>query len=283
MNFSRQSKNIIPLGWTPVKKEGGELQYRCPFYQKTLTGEIRRCSVTCRRYRIKDHKIHKFDIPQIEDDIMNKNCLHRYEILTMQKAQETINYTTAKLAARLNISAKSSTSTAMNEHNLRLIQLGMDISSNIQKKQINLEKTFSICSDKTLALIMKKLANSQKENDFMEMQDIHYVNIAADSGTVSSTHCIHFLLTNPYYINMPKLLNIVVNNNNDSQKYGELFLMQVEEIFSHDLVITSIIIDHLRCQFNGIQNAIQTSEDPRIQAIVYTKIFTTSQCITHKH
>jgi hypothetical protein len=85
-----------------------------------------------------------------------------------------------------------------------------------------------------------------------KLQEIHFVNLMVDSGTVHSFKMIACLLTSPHLVILPVLFSLQENMNFNTNNYTALFVQFLSIRDGSPTAIGVVIIDDLSAQSHGL-------------------------------
>jgi hypothetical protein len=91
-----------------------------------------------------------------------------------------------------------------------LIHLRISISSQISSKT-RVAHVFDRFSAFSIQRRMSRLADEKLEASMAQLEDIRFVNVAIDSGTVHSLTLIHCMISNPFLLTHPVLFDLCEN------------------------------------------------------------------------
>ena len=269
----RKSKTQIPIGWTPVYRNN-KRYYRCPKLQKTLNEEVRRCSYTCRKYLISNGHKCRFDIPEAHDTI-NEREKHFIQIKSIEAINELILFDLCYLAGRLDISSNKACSEAMHTFINKILKYGLLLHT--QNPNINsIPKEVGHYDTKRFSKQLQAISKEEFQSTLKLCKSIRYINLAVDAGTVLQYHCLHSLITNPYYDQFPRLLETYeIKIAYTAEQYSEYFSIVTSQLIELGIQICGIVIDNLPVQVKGLNDWITNNQDNRVRAIVHVP------CLAH--
>ena len=268
----------VSKGWAPVRvmKNGNwRTEWRCPVVQKApFSDELRRCCFTCRKHLINSHKHHCFLIPHDIDTYfkLETNSLMNQPQMTINHVSQQILDLIAKFGCDENISSLKLEKQPMKEFVRCILALGIDLNQNgIGKEYLSAIRFYSA---PTISKRIIDYGNKIKQDQFMRLKEIRFINLLIDSGTVNKFKCVHVLASNPHYYEMPVLLEVMENTNYSKEDYELLFQNIFEKSKELNLTIVSLICDNLPAQVGGVKGFLN-SPDKNIQAILHVP------CLAH--
>lgn len=150
----------------------------------------------------------------------------------------------AKVVAELNISASIMSSTEMFALFNHLIQFGYSLKEKNQK----LERISY--SDKEINLKINELADA-KYHDFLQKYKQHgFASAIVDAGTVRKRHTLEIILVNPGILHPFPYKSYEINSG-DIKEYKKVFRQLFDDLYSENIILTSICGDNLPAQRNG--------------------------------
>ena len=281
----RQSKTVVPTGWTHVPPPNGHERdrhtyYRCPEIGTALTQgatlEWRRCTYVCRKDQIPGHPCrlhpHRYTLSQANDPDFPKAFLNKQtEKGRLQLRDEVMNQI-ALLALRLGLNITQASAEPMRQFVMEMITLGAKLGP--RTFQLDLEGVLSTFSPYKIRQCIVNAGAELKTKDMDKAKQVTFVNIACDSGTVLGKTVIHALLTNPYHEAFPMVLQLCENDHLTSEGYYCLFNELCEECFANDLVVCGIVIDNLKAQVSGLKHFLRIfAADPMKGSIKHVPCF----------
>jgi hypothetical protein len=138
-------------------------------------------------------------------------------------------------------------------------------------------------SEKAVRTMMIRVANEQFETHLAQLEEVRFVNLSVDSGTVHSLTAIHCLVSNPFSLQRPIVFDLCPNFNFTKSDYASLFQEVIHKLtvggesarFAHSpvgrIVISAVVIDNLRAQAAGF--AMFQAMNPQHAAIVHLHCF----------
>ena len=281
----RSSKTVLPDGWTHVRPPSGKendkhTYYRCPELGTALTSratlEWRRCVYVCRKDQIPEHpsKLHPhvFTLAQEDDPGFPKTFQAKITENKQKELCEIVLNHIAMLTLKLGLTISQGAAEAMKEFVTQLILVGAKMGN--RALQIDLNQVLGPISVYRLRQKISTAGLEWKSKDMAKAQEVRFVNIACDSGTVLGKTVIHALLTNPYNDSFPMVLQLIDNTNFTGDDYCLAFNILCEECFAHDLIVCGVIIDNLRAQVNGLQQFLEMfRQDPMKASILHIPCF----------
>ena len=114
------------------------------------------------------------------------------------------------------------------------------------------------------------------------LRDVRFANLAVDSGTVLSFHCVHVLATNPHDERFPIAFDLEENLNFGKEEYENLFHKEIEKALENGVEVCAVIIDNLPSQVMGLRNCLE-SEDVRMRAVMHIPCFAHMANLVFKH
>jgi hypothetical protein len=77
---------------------------------------------------------------------------------------------------------------------------------------------------------MIRLANEQLEASLEQLEDVHFVNPAIDSGTVHSLMAVHCLVSNPFCLVRPIVIDLCNNFSFTKEDSASLFKSLIQRL-----------------------------------------------------
>jgi hypothetical protein len=111
---------------------------------------------------------------------------------------------------------------------------------------------------------MCQLADEKLEASMARLEDIRFVNVAIDSGTVHSFTLIHCIISNPIILTRPALFDLCESLHFTTENYASLFESIVRRLMPREsstssperkkpnIVICVFLIDHLKAQADAL-------------------------------
>lgn len=177
----RQSKNEVPLGWSPVYDANGKPKWRCKDIQFVFGfNEYRRCSHICEKKYIKNHKYHVYKIPQADDDEFPLDILKTALQVTHYEFNRRYLYQLALLCGKLDISCNKGVSEAMRQFTLFLLNEGFAIGRNPKTDQIYINKCLDQISINQLTEQLINTAENEFQKNICDIQDMKFCALLCD-------------------------------------------------------------------------------------------------------
>jgi hypothetical protein len=168
------------------------------------------------------------------------------------------------------LSCRQASSHAMHQLIVDLMQLGASLKRDDPDTAVDVLPIIDEFTDHTIATWIHKRGDDSLNKAMNALEDVHFVNLVLDSGTVYSLKSIPCLLTNPYHIESPILLDLRENTNFTKQDYLQLFRDLFDQIRDkYGLALCSVIIDNLYAQSFGLDQLIADAELP----VIHVKCF----------
>lgn len=279
----------VPADWD-ICHIKGETLYRCPeFIIISGTGEIRRCSICKKKSKWKEHLsgCHKYDIPEKDDDPylierVKERVILKEESNDFNICQHIIN-SVAMITGQIDIPISKTSSNNFRQFVNKILKIGMEISKMYPNSNPDLNRYTVSLTPKKINTSMQLLSILEFEKRLKLFQNKIFINVLCDAGTVLGYKCIHAMLGHPG-INDVIPFEIFENHEFNGDDYSQFFNEVFDKAFQNKLFISSVIIDNLPSQMNGIYNLINSSENPMIKSIIVVPclchltnlIFTTS-------
>jgi hypothetical protein len=239
-----------------VRDAGGAAVWRCGHTKQGIDGKWRRCSFRTRKERIQNGHTHEYRISRENDPDFPRDFDQKQADVNFHMIQKEFLGLSATAAAQMNISARTAASDTMFNFCKGMMSLG--IRTYLADHSFRPEILQPFC-DKTVAQEMLKVADDvfMRRIDSIA-EDIKFVNIYADAGTVLSFHTVHALIGNPHYPNSMTHFDSFENRNYDSTDYESFFQGIVNKARGVTLEVCSVVIDNLPAQFLGLSDFLQT-------------------------
>ena len=273
----RETRNDVPVGWTHVdppphvSPNDRHSWYRCPEIQFALSPsgmELRRCVHVCRKDQISKHPNaqfpHKFTMRQCDDPGFPTKAQDSHRIRTLQQLRSTILDHTALFIYQSGLCLNKASNMYLIDFISSMIQVGKSLTS----QNFAVEEAIGCFSRGVLREKLVELGEKLREKDLIVATEVRFVNLAIDAGTVLGKGVVHCVLTNPYDINFPILLEIHDNESYDKFKYKQLFGLLIAKCLQHNLILCSIITDGLRAQKSALREFIDESDDQQVKTII---------------
>ena len=274
----------IPLGWTicrgswnvtldeAIAMMNGSISpeisgdehrtvYRCPKLQNVVcfdgSIEKRRCVICCRRDRIKQHLKCRFE------------CENRFDAMAPQQGNPRPNFTDECVEKcrralviglmRSGVSASKIASKATLDMARHLIQIGIDAQYSVTvRAKLSADDIAWPFSRTTIEKELRDAAASETETLITKYQQIGYVNLKVDAGSVLRAHVTHAVVDNPVSLLVPWVMDVSGNMRWNTHDYETFFLQKIQTIQQRNIVVCSVIHDNLSAQSNAIDNVLRT-------------------------
>ena len=179
------------------------------------------------------------------------------------------------LAGRLDISSNKACSEAMHTFINKILKYGLLLHT--QNPNINsIPKEVGHYDTKRFSKQLQAIGKEEFQSTLKLCKSIRYINLAVDAGTVLQYHCLHSLITNPYYNQFPRLLETYeIKIAYTAEQYSEYFSIVTSQLIELGIQICGIVIDNLPVQVKGLNDWITNNQDNRVRAIVHVP------CLAH--
>lgn len=267
----RHVKNQVPSGWTPTKMRG-KAEWRCGDIQYNLKfQEYRRCSYVCEKRFISAHKIHEYNIPQADDNGFPAHILRNQEKVFRTNFNENIITDVALVSGRLDISANKATSVAMRKFIISLLQKGYRLA--LSNNSVKIEDFVDPFSPPIFAEALKKVAQKEFGISVQKAEEIRFVTLICDAGTVVKSHVLHFMIVSNYNPDMNFLFETYESDKFDSESYFKIFYDVFEKLNQYKIIVCALTIDNLPAQVSGFFQLKTTTENPFIRTVMHIPCF----------
>lgn len=177
----RQSKNEVPLVWSPVYDADGKPKWRCKDIRFVFGfNENRCCSHICEKKYIKNHKHQVYKISQAEDDEFPLDILKTALQITHYEFNRRYLYQLVLLCGKLDISCNKGVSEAMRQFTLFLLNEGFAIGCKPETDQIYINKCLDQISINQLTEQLINTAENEFQKNICDIQDMKFCALLCD-------------------------------------------------------------------------------------------------------
>jgi hypothetical protein len=164
--------------------------------QKTRSGGWRQCNWVGRKDRYKSHTTHGWSTPRKSDTDFEVAVA---EAIDRREVNRKVLNSVAAFAGSTDMSFQRAAGDATFKFDSDPIDLGVSISSHISSKTraADILDRFSAFSVQPR---MSRLADEKLEASMVRLEDIRFVNIVIDFGTVHLLILIHCIISNPFML-----------------------------------------------------------------------------------
>jgi hypothetical protein len=147
----------------------------------------------------------------------------------------------------------------MHDFIVSLIQLGACIQGNDEASVVDASTLVDQITDHGITEAIRALGDAKYSEAIEKLQEIRFVNLVIDAGTVHTLKTIVCLLTNPYLVTQPVLLSLRENTNFTADDYAILFVELFSLLEGSPIVICSVVVDNLPAQSSGLERVLAES------------------------
>jgi hypothetical protein len=193
--------------------------------------------------------------------------------------------------ATTNLSFRQAASPAMHKFIIRPIQLGASLPRDALDTIIDVEPLIDRKTEGAVSETVREHAEATFQAARHRLEDLRFVNLVVDSGTVYHMKTIPCLISNPYRPDPPVLLALRENADFTAEESYELFTELFAIIDSAGVVLSSVIVANLPAQSSGLDRVLFEAHSPVIHIhcfahmanLILSHCFNCELCPNHVH
>ena len=275
---SRQRQTKVPFGWTQVYRDyldaagtrKTKALWRCGQLQRTLDGEIRRCTFVCKKGRIGQHD-HVFTMPaaddrEFEQGIRRDPCVHGFT--------EHVMRAVADFAGSGALSVSLACSEVMRSFIINLMNCALSHRERFPSVYFDPNEMIPALSRKKLKEYIIEAGNEAYRVLESELSNHLYVNIMIAAATVLNMRVVHTTLGNPFSGVAPLPFHATKKEGNDwtiQEYHTEIETILVQLKSAEKIIPVAVCHDRLRAQSAAIDQVLRQmreSGDPADSLVV---------------
>ena len=218
---------------------------------------------------------HRWPLPHDLDPFFRQDLMESHDYPSKDEVNRKIAVLVARLAGELGISTRKAASGEMHRFCRKMMQIGFDIRRSFPDL-LYLPNGIGVLGREVLTEQLRRQGEEQRQRNVTIMEEVRYLNIACDAGTVLAFHNVQSWVTNPWKEDFPLLLDVYeCGKGYTAEQYSEFFFLTTNALLERQIEICGVVIDNLRAQVKGFLQWVEKCPDTRVKAIVHVP------CLAH--